>query len=214
MGIRAITTVQTPASGYDLTTLAVVKDELSITDTSKDTTLSRYITSASAAIAQYCNRVFPSETVKDEFWPDRETYGFQLPGSMMSLQLTRWPVGTVTSVTENGTALVDGTDYRVDKDNGSLIRLGGNAYPTTWLAWPIVAIYAGGFAAIPSDIADAAVRMVKARYLAKGRDPYLKQENIPGVRDYSLWVPTGDEAGNMPPDVADLLDNYRAVIVV
>lgn len=213
MGIRTITTVTSAATSYDLTTLAAVKDELSISDTSKDATLSRYITAASLAIAQFCNRVFVKETVKDEFWPDREVYSYQLPGTVQSLQLSRWPVGTVTSVTENGEALVDGTGYRVDKENGSLIRLDGVGYPQSWLAWPTVAIYEGGYAEVPADVSDAAVRLVKARYLAKGRDPFLKQESIPGVRDVSYWVATGSDAGNMPPDVTDILVNYRQVIV-
>jgi hypothetical protein len=213
MSVRVITTVVTPATSYDLTTLAAVKDELSITGTASDVTLGRYITSASAAIAQYCNRIFPAETVKDEFWPDREVYNYQVPGIVPSLQLTRWPTGTVTSVTENGDTLAIGTDYRVDAANGSLIRLDLMLYPTAWCARPIVATYAGGFAATPADVEDAAIRMVKGRYLAKGRDPLLKQESIPGVREYQLWVATGSDAGNMPPDVADILDNYRVPVV-
>lgn len=215
MGVRVITTVTSAATSYDLTTLANVKDELTIAtgDTTKDATLGRYISSASAAIAQYCNRVFPVETVKDEFWPDRETYAFQLSPALASLQLSRWPAITVTTLTENGNTLTDAVDYRVDKDNGSLVRLDGLAYPTAWSAWPIAATYSAGYAVIPLDVADAAIRMVKARYLAKGRDPYLKQESIPGVRDYTLWVPSGAEAGNMTPDIEDILANYRMPVL-
>lgn len=213
MSVRVITTVVTPAGSYDLTSRTNVKAELSITDTASDSIIDRYITSASAAISQYCNRVFPVETVKDEFWPEREFYAYQIPGTVPSMQLTRWPTGTVTSITENGNILVGGTDFRIDPANGSLIRLDGMLYPTKWCAWPIVAIYAGGFAATPADVEDAAIRMVKARYLAKGRDPLLKQESIPGVREYQLWVATGSDAGNMPPDVADILDNYRVPVV-
>lgn len=213
MGITVVTTVVTPPSDPTLTTLAKVKAELSIGDTSLDTLLTSYIGSASAAIAQYCNRIFGQATIKDEAWPEREPYSFMLPGSISAIQLSSWPVISITTLTENGNALVDGTDYRVDKATGALLRLDGLGYVKPWLAWPIVATYVAGFAAIPADIDDAAVRMVKARYLARGRDPFMKQENIPGVREVTYWVATGTDAGNMPPDVADILENYRQPVI-
>ena len=214
MGRRIITTVVTAADSYALASLADVKTELGITDTSADTLLTRYLNGTSAAIANYCNRKFVVETVKDEIWPDREWYSFQVMGQLSDLQLTRWPVGTISAITENGDDLVDGTDYRVDYDSGILTRLDGNLYPKPWLAWPVSVTYTAGFATIPYDVADAAIRMTKARYLSQGRDPFLKQENIPGVREYSLWVPTGKDAGNMTPDVEDLLENYRLPLVL
>src|ERR1700756_1662640 len=74
--ISPITTVLTPATAtapagpYDLTDLATVKDELAIptSDTSKDGFLQRAITQVSAAVAQYCNRVFAVETIQDLFY--------------------------------------------------------------------------------------------------------------------------------------------------
>ncbi|MBB3297896.1 MULTISPECIES: head-tail connector protein [unclassified Rhizobium] len=214
MGVRVISTVVTPAvGGYDLTTLDVVKDEMSITGNAQDATLTRYIKAASATISQFCNRVFQSETIKDEFWPDREPYAYQVAGAVPSLQLSRWPVTSVTGVTENGIDLTVDVDFRVDKANGSLVRLDGLAYPCQWLAWPIVATYTGGFAEIPGDVSDAAVRLVKARYLAKGRDPFLRSESIPDVRDVSYWIATGADAGALPPDVSDILENYRQPVI-
>ncbi len=213
MGIKVITTVITAAASYDLTTLAVVKDELGITDGSQDGALRRYISSASAAASQYCNRKFQAETVKDEFWPDRDPYQYQLPGGAGQLQLTRWPVGSVASVTENGDPLTDAADYRVDPDNGSILRLDGSLYPTNWKAWPLSVQYVGGFATIPDDVADAVVRMVVRRYSVKGRDPNLKQLSVPGVIEQSWWIGTGGDAGNLSPDISDVLDNYRTPVV-
>jgi hypothetical protein len=37
-----------------------------------------------------------------------------------------------------------------------------------------------------------------------------RQVNIPGVMDVAYWVPTGADAGNMPPDVIDLLSNFAS----
>lgn len=213
MSIKVITTVIVAASSYNLTTLDVVKDELSITDSSQDATLTRYITSASAAAASYCNRVFQTETVKDEFWPDRGPSQYMLPTKLESLQLSRWPVVAVSLVRENGVLLVEGTDFRTDKDNGALIRLGADGYPTSWCAWPLSVQYVGGFATVPSDIADAVVRMVTKRQSAKGRDSTLKAEDIPGVISRQFWIATGSDAANMTPDVADILDGYRVPVL-
>lgn len=215
MGIKVISTLLSVAlSNYDLTTIDVVKDELNILDNAKDATLKRYITSASAAAAQYCNRTFQAEELQDEFWPDREPFQPQLPGHADVLQMSRYPVQSpVISVVENSIPLTDKVDFRVDYKIGKLIRLDRNLYPRRWCAWPIVVQFVGGFAPIPDDVEDAIVRMVTRRYSAKGRDPNLKQQNTPGVLEQSWWIATGAESGNMSPDITDVLDNYRTPVI-
>src|SRR5581483_4195480 len=104
-------------TSYDLTTLAIVKDELGITGTKSDATLKRYLSSASASAAQYCNRVFPVETIKDQIWAQRDRYPRIVPGGIPALKLSRFPIVTVASVTEDGTALVQDTDFIIDADN-------------------------------------------------------------------------------------------------
>src|SRR5579871_51905 len=101
MPVRIVSTVVTAASSYDLTSLENIKDDLAIpgTDTSSDATLARFITEQSALVASYCNRVFPIETVQDVIYPDRDPYPYQV--TMLSeLQLSRWPVVSVASVTD------------------------------------------------------------------------------------------------------------------
>jgi hypothetical protein len=212
MGPTLITTVVTAAASYDLTTLAIVKDELSITNKTSDAILQRYLTSSSAAAAQYCNRVFPAETITDEFWAQTDRWPRIVPGHFQTLQLSRWPVVSVSSVTENGNALVEDTDFRINAKNGQLVRLTVDGYPRPWPAWPLAVTYQGGFATIPVDVADAVIRMVKARWDGRGRDPFLMERNIPGVIEQRWWVSSGP-TGNMPPDVTDLLDNYRVPVI-
>ena len=207
-----IVTVTTAATNYDLATLAEIRDELDITNGAQDARLQRYLTSASAAISQYCNRVFPAETMTEQFWAQRDRWPRLVKGGFPSLQLSRWPIQSVTSVTENGTALVEDTDFTVDAANGQLVRLDINLYPRPWPIFPIVVVYVGGFDTIPADVADAAVRMVKARYFSRDRDPMLRSENIEGVYSAQYWIAMGSQAGNMPPDIADILDNYRVPI--
>jgi Phage gp6-like head-tail connector protein len=215
VSVKVITTLQSvPLANYDLTTIDEVKDELSILDNSKDTTLKRYISSASAAASQYCNRKFQAESLQDEFWPDRDPFQYTLPGRVDVLQLSRWPViSPIISVVENGIALVEKTDFRVDYVTGTLIRLDQNLYPKKWSAWPIVAQFVGGFSDIPEDLEDAIIRMVTRRYVSRGRDPNLKQRNVPGILEEAYWISTGTESGNMSNDIADVLSNYRVPIV-
>lgn len=212
MGERTkITTVLSAASSYDLTTLAIVKEELSITSGGNDAQLQRYITSASIAAASYCNRVFPVETIKDEFWAKRDAFPALITGGFAPLQLSRFPVTTLTSIAEDGVALVEDTDFKVDYAAGQVTRLNGIGNPRTWANAAIAIEYDTGFAPIPSDLADAIVRMVRARWDSKGRDPFLRAENIPGVRDVQYWVPNPGEVGSFSPDVKDLLDGYRVL---
>jgi hypothetical protein len=213
MQAEIITTVTQAAQTYDLATLDVVRDELNIKDNSKNSTLQRYLTSASVMVSQYCNRVFPAETITEQFWAQRDRWPRLVPGGAINLQLSRWPIQSVTSVTENGVMLVQDTDFKIDAVNGQLIRLDTDGYPKLWPLYPIVVVYIGGFAKIPVDVQDAVVRMVTRRYASKGRDPNLRQQNIPGVLEQSWWISTGTDSGNMSPDISDILDNYRVPVI-
>ncbi len=151
--------------------------------------------------------MFPAETVSEKFLADHP--GWKVYGGVKPLTLARWPLISVTSVTEDSTLLVVGTDYLVDYDNGQLTRLDTSGFPCSWHPLPLTVVYVAGFSVTPADVEDAIIRMVTKRHSAKGRDPALKQESIPGVIEQSWWVATGSEAGNMTPDITDVLDNYR-----
>lgn len=204
--MQSIVTVTDAADDYDLTTLANVKAELSITNGDSDTVLRRYITSASKAAAHYCNRVFAEETVSERFLPG---HCYTWVNNNEILQLARFPLITVTSVTEDDELLVVDTDYLVNSSNGQLTRVFED-FTSRWLSLGITVVYSSGYSTIPADLEDAVIRMVTQRYSAKGRDATLRSENIPGVREATYWIATGAEAGALTPDVVDLLDRYRA----
>lgn len=208
MAVRVTTTIAEAASSYDLVTLAIVKEELGVTVTTSDAQIRRIIASSSRTIALHCDRVFNLETVVDTFEIVRARLQFS---GEASLQLTRWPLNedTTVTVTEAATVLEADVDYRVDVQPGLLYRLDSSGNSISWCASPVVVSYGGGYETIPADLQDAAIRLVRARWFAKDRDPLVRQESIPQVRDVSYWVPTGSEAGNIPPDVADLLAPYR-----
>jgi hypothetical protein len=220
MGARTVittlvTSATAPSGGavYDLTTLEAVKTELNITSGAEDAYFRSAISRASAAAAQFCDRVFPQETVKDEFWAQRDPVPCLIPGTFDPLHLTRWPIISVTTVIENDVTLVDGTDFRVDYINGRLTRMDASGYPRAWPSYPIAVTYAAGYATIPYDVVDAVIRMVKSRWFMRTRDATVRQQNIPGVLEQTFWIATGNEAGAITPDIVDLLDGYRVPIV-
>ncbi|MDE3017032.1 MAG: hypothetical protein KGI29_08975 [Pseudomonadota bacterium] len=223
MPIRIISTVLTAASSYDLTTLENIKDDLAIpgTDTSSDATLARFITEQSALVAQYCNRVFPIETVQDVIYPDRDPYPYQVTGMLSELQLSRWPLVSVTTVTDTvavntSNTLVAGTDFVIDADRGWLTKTDPNTgYPTGWSPDQYTIQYTAGYfeagsGSPPPDLEMAVLRLVTARFKARGRDPFLRGQGEPGVGQEQYWIGAlPGQTGPFPPDIAAVLEKYR-----
>lgn len=92
-----------PASAL-LTTLANVKDELTIlsTDISNDGSLTRMIGEESAKIARYCNRIFGLATWQDEFRPQRGVRGEGVRASTNPLMLSHYPLANGAAVVFTG----------------------------------------------------------------------------------------------------------------
>jgi hypothetical protein len=106
-----------------LTTLAIVKDELSITASTYDTYLERLIGAATAYVTSFCKRTFHYEAAIIE-----KVAGF----GTSYLCLSRAPVLTITSITYDG-ATINSADYAIDGDGAS-----GLVYsPSSW-AWSTV----------------------------------------------------------------------------
>lgn len=210
-----ISTVTTAADSQDLVAWETARDEIGVSGTTDIATLKRYVSSASIALSNEANRVFVVESILDEMWPQRDAGSCLGLGGVAPIILSRFPVTSVPNVVviENGTTLVSGTDYRVDPAKGFLHRLGSSGYPCHWRPCAISAAFSAGYDPIPADLQDITIRMVRNRWNAKDRDPSLVSENIPGVRDARWWVATGNEAGNLPPDVADVLQNYTVPII-
>jgi hypothetical protein len=215
-GPVAITTVIQAADSYDLVSLSDVKGDLSITTTVDDAYLQRRITEMSQVARQYMNRTLQVETVRDQFWLQRDPYPWQLPGGVMPLQLSRWPVIAVTLLSENDIELVEGTDFVVDAEVGQLTRtFAVNPYPTRWRTLPITVEYSAGFEPIPPDVSGAVSRAVKGQYMARSRDPAIKSQSAAGIyaASYIQSAGAGASGGVMTPDVYGVLDSYRVPVI-
>lgn len=212
-----LTTVVTPASTYNLIDLATLKTLLGVSGTASDAYLTALIPIVSTRIAQYCNRVLPAEAVIDQFWAQRDGFPIANRGAAPPVQLTRYPVQTLTSVVETvaglPTTLVQGTDFNLDPVKAQLTRLDFSGYPVKWQPNLIAVTYTGGLSPIPPDIAFAAAAWIQAMRSAQGRDPALRSQTSPGVFEQTYFGTGAGVAGGMPRDVADCLDNYKSVLI-
>jgi len=213
--------VGTPATTRALVSLARVKRELGITTSGDDDILADKIAEASAAIVAHCRvaadqrgrRTFAEEGCSvdfdaDEMTPiDREIAPLILPW--------RVPVTVIASVVENGVALSPG-DYQLEPMAALVWRMSAGMR-TNWATSSIVVTYTAGWdlagSELPSEIAGAALALVKASWFGRLRDPLIKSEDVPGVGSTQWWVGgTGGDAGSLPQEVVDSLAPYRAAI--
>jgi len=227
--MESILTVLIPAASQDLTILATAKTMLNIkdTDTTNDAKLALFIQQASNVCADYCNRVFGQETLSEQFRRGHLGMGFGFHGlgyggrhgQHSALKLTRYPVASITSITENDTVLVAGTDYEFDPADGIVRRLSSGEL--SWGGWPggtIVVVYVAGYLLLddmPQRIERACLKLVADYYYSSSRDPMLRSRTQPGgLGDETFWVGGPPSmAGGMPTEIAELLDPYCNVHV-
>jgi hypothetical protein len=216
MDFRVVTTVTTPAGSTDLVSLADVKLELGITGTADDAWLAKVISRASATVGNYCNRILAVQSYRDDIFLDQDrAAAWSTPGFSKELQLALWPLVGAVTVTEDGSLapLVQGTDFVAEIETGLLFRLTTESAIGRWRL-PLVATYQAGFAAIPADVQDAVLDMVKGRYYARSRDPNLRQESVDGVWSGSYWLGTGmGGEDDMSAYATGKLARYRVPVV-
>lgn len=216
---RSIVTVTTPAATYDLVLLADVHTELGIatTDTSNDLWFAAAITRVSAAVARYCRRTFPVESLTEQIYPAIDPFPYQVPGRVAPLQLARWPLVEVASVTvaeslDDAEAYTAGTDFIADPGTGQLFKLNPfTGYQSTWDPVPMTVVYSAGYATIPPDLQYAVLQLITSAWKSRGQDDRLMGVTEQGV-ERRYWVDTGKD-GAFPPNVRETLDAYRVPMV-
>lgn len=147
----------------DLCALADVKNYLGITATSMDATLTALIGSVSAAIEQFCNRVFAAQVYS-------ETYN---GNGNYRLYLRQGPVTAVSSViidTLGVPAAPTATTYGHVFDDAILyIRPGGCPAQFNKGVQNISVSYIAGYASTPADVNQACVEWVAWKFAKRGR---------------------------------------------
>lgn len=213
MGASTVTTITAQAASYNLTDLETAKDELAIpeADGSKDQFIERAITQSSSAIMNYCNRTFQVEGLQDLIYVQQDPYPYQTPGGVAPLQLSRFPIVSITSVVQtiaiNTTQpLTEGVDYQLDALNGALIRL--NAFTgvaVTWEALPVTINYLAGFGELVAEpksipatpgpytvtVAEAATFSIDQGVVFAGGAALTKVSANPAAGQYAVDADTG-----------------------
>jgi len=231
------TAVITPPASQKMTLSDTVMQDWGI-DGDNRAFIERAIIRCSRAAADYCNRDFGIAKYSVTARLERGYRDGHLSlGRVDPIMIPYWPITSTVSVTEtdiNGvvTTLVEGTDFEVDISTGSYYRLDANQIPRDWYStttvmivlwsgyvFPDQAAGQNGIPAaaplIPAHLEDAIGRMVATRYFESRRDPYVKSETVEGIgsTNYITQGSRPTDAGNLSPDVSDILDNFRAPIV-
>lgn len=213
-------TVSVPAANTAFTTLDAVKTELGIEDKASDLWLIKQIDSVSATACQVLgvaqaedgSRTLGRETLVETMdrrscWPWTTALRPIIASREhdAKLVLSRRPIVSITSITEDGVA-VDAADFEVAKSEGTIKRL-DNLFPCAWPASLIVVTYVAGWLMpaddnrnLPEDWENAVISTVKAAWFARNRDPNIKSENIPGVRQIDYFFGTPGQDSPLSPD--------------
>jgi len=197
-----------PAQDRRLTTLATVKEELKLADSTKESLLQTLINQASAFVERYCNRTFALQKYKETIAAHGSLY---LPLSMR-------PVIAVDTVEENGHPI---TDYVLETPDSGLLyrRVGWGWKPMlnwviTWQPLPNAdiqtyeVVYTAGYIlpndtarTLPYDIERACIEIIKGWYVDIEAGRRIQSESI---GDYSVTY-----ARDMPTDILRTLDGWR-----
>lgn len=200
-------TVTTPAPNRDILTFAELKAALGITGPAQDAAIDTLKVRIEMAITSAC-RVMPDgiaiPTLRSETLTEVIRMGWS---NGVILQLARRPVTAVNSVTE-GTASLGSSDYEIDRPRGALLRLSSSG-PSFWAGGSAITVqYVAGFAVVPDDLKLAASKLAVTIWNEGLREPGVRRENIPGVREVEFWVPpTSDPL--IDNDIDDLLAPYK-----
>lgn len=193
------TTAAVASSGARwLTTRTNVKAAMRITNTDYDTLIDLLIPQASALIVGGCGLAVDKAGSIPSFGLETLVATYRERGLDRGEALTlpwRVPVASITSIVEDGSTLVAGTDYELVSVRPGKIRRLTDGSPTWWSSAAIVVTFTAGWSlpgSVPPDMEAAAIEQVRAMVHAADRDPAIRSENTPDVAAVSYALPGGD----------------------
>lgn len=206
--MRSIASITTPPERLALTTLDRIKAELGIDTDAHDELLAAKILEASSDIEAQCRRSFALAGYTERVWGGDACTEY--------LVLRQYPVASITSVTVDDVA-IDASEYRLDPETGMLYRLDVGGRPCWW-SWckDVVIVYSGGYElpgtenpTLPAVLQAACIELMTQYWTARGRDPSIRSEDIPGIGTISYWVGAVGESGELPPSVMSKILPFR-----
>lgn len=180
-----------PAPNVSLTTRDRVKAYLNLSDTTWDTVIDNEIDAVSQAIEKYCGRTFGVADITAQKIDGDGTEELQL----------RFPIVSLGSISNNGTAVVETTNFEKYANEGLLVLTDG----TVWASGrkKITITYRYGYAQndLPPDVVSAATLWTMKRFSDV-------KENRIGVSSVTRGDETISYEKGMPKEVQERLAPY------
>ena len=191
-----------------LTTIDAIKARIPISGTAEDEILTSCLAAAELQIARWCGRC--RESVNDLI-DDGESVEEYLDGGGETIAVARYPIRGLTDVRESSvggfddvTPLTEWQDYTVDPKAGLIHRVG-----LRWLPGrrSVRVRYTGGFAAaaIPADLAEAALRLAVLLYKSGLR---VGEQAVASGKGNVTWATPAE----MPPEIAGMIRPFRRMM--
>lgn len=180
-----------PAPNVSLTTRDRVKAYLNLSDTTWDTVIDDEIDAVSQAIEKHCNRTFGLATLTAEKIDGDGTEELQL----------RFPVVSITSISNDGTSVVVTTNYELYSSTGLVVLTDGTVWTSGRKKITITYRYGYDQQDLPPDIVSAATLWTMKRFSDV-------KENRIGVSSVTRGDETISYEKGMPREVAERLAPY------
>lgn len=180
----------------DLTTLANVKQYLSLDKPDDDSLLTRIITSASAFIQSHLNRQFAAQAYTER----RDGNNGQ------KLPFANYPVTAVASVTVDGVSIPPAADSTKSgyMFSGTMLYLNGWSF--TRGNQNVVITYTAGYTATPVDIEQVCIDLVSLKYRERAHIGVSSKTIAGETVNYTQ--------GDLSDEVKDILRQYQKVIPI
>lgn len=189
-------TVITPPVTGNLVSIDDLRDEINPIDTSLDRYYGNVIARASRAIANYCHRIFGRAQYSEVFRLDRQEGWIDPEQRSPALQLSRFPVLSITSIIDRDGNTVDPTTYYLDPESGIVTvnvasDPSGNIFYYGLPLWgyPVTVVYLAGYdltlpgdgsapayIGAPPDLATATLALCVAAATTTGTDSSVQLE--------------------------------------
>ena len=201
-----------------LTTYALVKAELGLTDDTLQTYFERKINAVSQKFANYCNRAFKTQTYTSERYEGTDT---------LEICLKNYPITALTTVIVDDTTITD--DVVLDAANGT-IYYEGLFSSNGWNAGVskhkilrfknVYVTYTAGYVlpdqaspTLPYDLQDACINEVIAEYEKRGTSKNVKSWTL-GESSKSYFDNDVDQGSGLLSSTKALLDmRYKKYVI-
>jgi hypothetical protein len=195
-----------------LISLAILKDELGITDSSQDAKLQRYIDAISLKIEKITGTIASTEYT--------EKY---LGTNTTKLVLKNRPIISVESLKVDD---VEIDDYEIEKENGIIHRDGlfrKTSYENVINNSPkgssnqallnIEIEYTSGYATVPADIQDIALQETIRRYRGTFEKGEVKSWSLAGASESYAGKTIDENSGLLKENAEYLKNNYGDMVI-